>query len=240
MGIFSKKKSAVNNPQCAVVIVAAGSSERMGFDKIMYKIGDIPVIIRTALAFNRSELVSEIVIVAASSKLEEIADLCSKFDLKKVRTIVCGGSNRAESALAGVSAVSEGAKLIAIHDGARPLVTEELIARTVFAAAEYRAAVPAVKCTDTLKKISEDGFTVQNVCRDDVVSIQTPQIFDADIIKGALTAVVTKNIAVTDDSSAVELMGLKSRIVEGDKENIKLTTVADIKIAEFLFSIRGN
>ena len=129
--IFSKPE---RTPVCSAVIVAAGSSQRMGSDKIMADLGGIPVLVRTLRAFQRSDVVKEIIVVTRAEKIEEIADLCKNHGIDKVSKVICGGATRTESCLAGVSEVDSKAKLIAIHDGARPLVSQDLILRTVYAA----------------------------------------------------------------------------------------------------------
>lgn len=135
------KPKATPSPRCAAVIVAAGASVRMGTDKILTDIGGMPVIARTVAAFEESECISEIVVVARQDSIVQIADICKQYGFQKVSKVVCGGKTRAESALAGVCEVGEKTKLIAIHDGARPLVTEDLIAYTVAAAAgAYRSS----------------------------------------------------------------------------------------------------
>ena len=137
-----------------------------------------------------------------------------------------------ESALAGVSAVSTDADWIAVHDGARPFVAEDLIERTLDAAIQYYAAIPVIKSTDTLKLIQEDGTVTGTVDRDAVVRVQTPQVFSADLLKGALTDAVAKGLLYTDDSAAVERMGIQVHIVEGSEDNIKLTRPLDLEIAK--------
>ena len=145
-----------------------------------------------------------------------------------------------ESALAGVSEVKSGAELIAIHDGARPLVTQEVIERTVLAAKANLAAAPAVISTDTLKAVDENGFISGTVDRETVLRVQTPQIFHADVIKGALSKAVKDGLSLTDDCSAVEIMGIRTKIVEGDIENIKLTSPADVHLAAAILRDRGD
>ena len=127
LNLLKKKEKP---PVCSVVIVAAGSSQRMGGDKLTMKLGAAPVLGRTILAFENSPLVDEIILVTRADRLEEIADLCHRNGMHKVRQVVSGGATRMESALAGVSAVRHGAEYIAIHDGARPLVSAELIERS--------------------------------------------------------------------------------------------------------------
>lgn len=227
-------------PHCSAVIVAAGSSQRMGSDKLLHNLGIMPVLARTLLVFQDCELVDEIVVVTRMEKLEEVAELCKKYRIEKASKVICGGATRMESALAGVSEVKKKAKLIAIHDGARPLVSVELIENTVRAAAKYKAAVPAIKSVDTLK-LAEDGETVTgSLDRELVLRVQTPQVFDADLIKGALTFAAEKKHPLTDDCSAVELMGVKARIVPGEEDNIKLTTPRDMLFAAAILKDRGE
>ena len=227
-------------PHCSAVIVAAGSSQRMGSDKLLHNLGIMPVLARTLLVFQDCELVDEIVVVTRMEKLEEVAELCKKYRIEKASKVICGGATRMESALAGVSEVKKKAKLIAIHDGARPLVSVELIENTVRAAAKYKAAVPAIKSVDTLK-LAEDGETVTgSLDRELVLRVQTPQVYDADLIKGALTFAAEKKLPLTDDCSAVELMGVKARIVPGEEDNIKLTTPRDMLFAAAILKDRGE
>ncbi len=235
--LFHKKEE---KPSCSAVIVAAGSSQRMGRDKILGALGGLPVLVRTLLAFEQSEVVDEIVVVTQEEKLAQVADLCQKYGISKASKVICGGTTRTESALAGVSEVGRGAKLIAIHDGARPLVTEALIRRTVYAAHDRLAAVPAVKSTDTLKTVDDTGMINGSVAREYTVRIQTPQVFEASLIKGALTNAVKKGLSLTDDASAIEAMGVKVCTVEGDEDNLKLTTPRDLVFAEAILRSRGD
>lgn len=227
-------------PVCSVVIVAAGSSQRMGSDKLMRRLGAAPVLGRSILAFEKCPLVDEIIVVTRNDRLEEIAKLCHDNGMHKVRQVVSGGATRMESALAGVSAVRHGAELIAIHDGARPLVTEDVITRCIYAAQKYRAAVPVVPSADTLKSVDSEGFVLGTVDRESTVRVQTPQVFEADLIKGALTKAVTLGLALTDDCSAMEMMGVKTFTVEGDAQNIKITTPDDLITAEAIVNSRGD
>ena len=233
-------KCKKEKPSCSAVIVAAGSSQRMGSDKIMMKLGAMPVLARTVLAFENNENVDEIIIVTKTEKLEEIADMCFKNGLHKVKQVVSGGATRMESALAGVSACRHGAELIAIHDGARPLVSQELITRTIEAARAYRAAVPAVASTDTLKIVDERGFITGTLDRSVTRRVQTPQVFEADLIKGALTKAVELKLTLTDDCSAMDMMGVKTITVEGELTNIKITTPEDMVTAKAIVEDRGD
>lgn len=235
--LFRRKQK---NPHCSVVVVAAGSSERMGGDKMLMTLGAKPVIIRTLMAFQKSPMVDDIVVVTKREKITAIADMIKLYDITKVTQVISGGATRVESSLAGVSAVRRGAKLIAIHDGARPLVSQELIERVVKEANEHISAVPVLPSTDTLKWVDSRGVIVEGVDRASVFRVQTPQVFDADIIKGALTKAVEKRLPITDDCSAVDMMGFSTYTVEGDAGNIKLTLPEDMVLAEAILKSRGE
>lgn len=225
---------------CSVVVVAAGNSTRMGKDKVFLELNQVPVIVRTVRAFDNIDKVKEIILVTKKEHIEALADIVHDYNLHKVKQVVTGGATRQMSCLAGVSATDKKSQLIAIHDAARPFISEELINNCIEAAHAYRAAVPGIKCVDTMKTVDDAGFISGSVDRDYTVRIQTPQVFDADLIKGTLTYCVEKNIPVTDDSSAVAVMGIKTKIVTGDSDNIKLTTPEDIMTAEAILRKRGE
>ena len=233
--LFREKEK---EPHCSAVIVAAGNSERMGSDKLTALLGGIPVLARTLQVFEACRLVDEIIVVTRTDRIEEIADLCKEYGISKVSKVLAGGATRVESALAGVSEVQPKAARIAIHDGARPLVTVDLIERTVYAAKEHYAAVPVIPSTDTLKAVDDKGFVVGTVDRATTFRVQTPQVFKADFIKGALTKAMEKNLPLTDDCSAMEMMGVKTMTVHGDEDNIKLTTPRDMILAEAILKAR--
>lgn len=233
-----KRKEQQNT--CSAVIVAAGSARRMGADKVMMDLGCMPVLARTLLAFQNCDEIDEIVVVTRMEKVEEVASLCKKYGVSKVCKVIRGGKTRAESSLAGVSEVRSGARLIAIHDGARPFVTDEVIRRTIDAAALCMSAVPVISSTDTLKTIDENGLIIGTVNRECTVRVQTPQVFNADLIKGALTKAVSDGLALTDDCSAIEMMGVRTHTVVGDEDNIKLTTPRDIQLGELILKTRGD
>ncbi len=234
--VFRKVK---NEPYCSAVIVASGASVRAGRDKIFSELGGKPVLAHTLLAFERCDDVREVVLVVRQEKLEDAAELCRRFEIQKVTKIVCGGETRTHSALSGVSEVSRKARLIAIHDGARPLVTPEPSSEFVYNAALYKAAAPALPVKDTLKR-KAGSFMTRTLSRDETVAVQTPQAFQADLIKGALTDAVSRELTLTDDCSAAELFGAKTRIVPGSEENLKLTTPVDFCVAEAILESRRN
>ncbi len=216
--------------RCGAVIVAAGSASRMGgIDKVMASMGGTPMVARTAAAFQNCDAIAEIVIVTRPDLIRPISALCAGMD--KVRAVVAGGSSRQESVWLGLNALSEDIQLAAIHDGARPLVSNLVIDRTVRAANSYGAAAPAVPVKDTIKVV-KGGLVEKTPDRATLQAVQTPQVFDFDLLRGALKQAEEEKAAVTDDCSAVERLGMKVKIVEGDERNLKVTTPMDLKIAE--------
>lgn len=230
----------MKNPACSMVVLAAGSSQRMGYDKITASLKGQPVILRTLCAFESAECVSEIIVVTRKESIAEISDIVHSAGLKKVCKVVEGGNTRVESSNIGVFHCDKNAKLIGIHDGARPLVTEDLILRCAKGARTNHACVPGVAPTDTIKQINAKNEVVSTVPRDKTRLIQTPQIFDAALIKGALTKALDENWSITDDASAVEKMGIRIHVVEGSRDNIKLTNPIDFYLAEKILDNRGN
>ena len=218
--------------KCGAVIVAAGSSSRMGgIDKVMAPLGGEPMILRTVRAFQSCSAIKEIVIVTREDLILPITELCGGFD--KVRAVVRGGDSRQASVKLGLSAFTDKMELAAVHDGARPLVSQAVIDRTVRAAHTYGGAAPVVPVKDTIK-VYEGGFIASTPDRETLRAVQTPQVFDLDLLRGALEKADTDGAAVTDDCSAVERLGLKIRLVEGEERNLKVTTPMDLKIAEML------
>ena len=217
---------------CGAVIVAAGSATRMGgIDKVMAQLGGEPMIRRTVRAFQDCDAVSEIVVVTREDLILPITSLCAY--MPKVIAVVAGGKSRQESVHLGLNALSGKVRLAAIHDGARPLVTWQVIDRITRAATTYGAAAPAIPVKDTIKVV-QGGVVKQTPDRATLFAVQTPQVFDFDLLRGALKKAQTEKAQVTDDCSAVERMGMAVKIVEGDERNIKVTTPLDLKIAELL------
>ena len=218
--------------RCGAVIVAAGSASRMGgIDKVMATLGGEPMIARTVRAFQQCGAIADIVIVTRPDLIRPISALCAQMD--KVRMVVAGGQSRQESVALGLNALPKGVELAAVHDGARPLITDAVIDRTVRAANSYGAAAPAVPVKDTIKVV-HGGLVTDTPDRAPLQAVQTPQVFDFDLLRGALKKAAEENAAVTDDCSAVERLGMAVKIVEGDERNLKVTTPMDLKIAELL------
>ena len=217
---------------CGAVIVAAGNASRMGgIDKVMAKVGGEPMIVRTVRAFQASGVIREIVVVTRPDLMQAVMGLCRDFD--KVTAVVSGGKDRQESVELGLNALSEKVKLAAIHDGARPFITDAVIDRTVRAASSYGAAAPAIPVKDTIKTV-QGGVVINTPERKTLQAVQTPQVFDFDMLRGALKKARQDEVEITDDCSAVEHMGFSVKIVEGDERNLKITTSLDLKLAEIL------
>ena len=217
---------------CGAVIVAAGTASRMGgIDKVMAELNGEPMILRTVRTFQTCEAISEMVIVTREDLILPIMHLCA--GLEKVKAVVAGGSSRQESVERGLNALSAKVKLVAVQDGARPLITHEVIDRTVRAAHSYGAAAPAIPVKDTIKVVT-GGVVKETPDRKTLQAVQTPQVFDLAMLKGALKKAKEDNAEVTDDCSAVERLGMSIKIVEGDERNIKVTTPLDLAIAKLL------
>ena len=217
---------------CGAVIVAAGSASRMGgIDKVMAPLGGEPMLLRTVRTFQQCDAIKEIVIVTRQDLLVKVMGLCDEFN--KVKAVVVGGSNRQESVWAGLNALSDKVKMVAVHDGARPLITWQVIDRAVRAANSYGAAAPAIPVKDTIKVV-KGGVVAATPDRSVLQAVQTPQVFDFDLLRGALKKAAQDGAEVTDDCSAVERLGMSVKIVEGDERNLKVTTPMDLKIAQML------
>ena len=238
MALFSKKsgKSSRDKVYCTAVITAAGTSQRMdGEDKLFIEICGAPVLAHSLLAFQNCPCINEIIIAAREDKIGVVGSICEQYGIDKAVKIMLGGPTRLESVLNCVLAVSKRTQLIAIHDGARPCVSADIIENTVHAAIDFHAAAPGVPVSSTLKRV-KNGIIIETVGREDLAEIQTPQVFAADLIKGALTNALHRAGDITDDCLAAELIGVPVHVTEGSRKNIKLTTAEDIMIAESILT----
>ena len=225
---------------CSAVVAAAGSSARMeGTNKLFAEIGGKPVLALALTALSKCREISEIIVVTRESDLTAVADICSTYGISKISKIITGGKTRLDSVYNGVMQVSPDSKLIAVHDGARPFVTEQIVSAAIEAALKYLAAAPAVPVTSTIK-LARDGIVEKTIDRANLYEIQTPQVFIAELLKGALQNAVDRALYITDDCMAVEAIGCRVKLTEGSRENIKLTTAADIKYAEAIDKARRD
>lgn len=225
--------------RCSAVVVAAGSGRRFGGDKLMAPLCGTPVLAYSLSVLQDCPYVSEIVLVASEDNLEPYAALCDKYDFHKVSKIVLGGETRLESALSGACECDPDAQLIAVQDGARPLITQELVHEVIESAISHKAAVPAVPARDTVK-LTQGKTVLSTPDRDRVFCVQTPQVFEPTILKGALTSALEKGLKVPDDATAVEALGFPVYLSRGSHENIKITTPLDMRLAQAILDDRRD
>jgi 2-C-methyl-D-erythritol 4-phosphate cytidylyltransferase len=218
------------------VIVAAGGSQRMGgVDKVLALLGGEPVLARTVDAFQKSSSIDQIVIVLGEPNLELGKRLVTEQGWSKVTEVCLGGRRRQDSVVAGLSRLQD-CQWVVIHDGARPLVTEDLISRGLAEAGATGAAVAAVPVTETIKVVGEDRIVHQTPPRQNLWAVQTPQVFRYPVIAEAYRQAKDE---VTDDASLVEQLGYKVKLYMGAYDNIKITTPDDLALAEVLWHKRG-
>ncbi len=216
-------------PVASAIIAAAGRSSRMGFDKLMAELSGIPVLMRTMEAFERCEAIGEIIVVTREANLSIVRSMVREGGFSKVSQVVRGGETRQQSVYAGVCAASPEMPLLCIHDGARPLVSGQVISAAIQAAAEHGAATAALPVKDTIKR-SRDGFSDGTVPRDGLMRIQTPQVFSRSLYLRAYQAAAGKEY--TDDCQLLEALGIPVAFSRGDEWNLKLTTEEDLLLAE--------
>ncbi len=226
------RKKTEQPPRCAVIVPAAGSASRMeGTDKILTHLGGMPILARTLRSLDQCPLVSEIIVVTRSDLIVPVANLCANWSITKVSQVIVGGGERIHSVTLGVNQVREDIDLIAIHDGARPFPSQVLLEEVIQTAAKTGAAAPAIPLIDTIKR-AEQGIIQETVDRSQLWAVQTPQVFEAGLIKGALKKAADDNAVLTDDCSAVERLGMQVTLTTGDRTNMKITTPFDLILGE--------
>lgn len=228
--MFWKSKETPVRPCVAAVIPAAGSSTRMGTNKLLLPLGDLPVLAHTLLAFEQCALIDEIIVVCRETDIVPYGNLAQNFGCTKVKHILRGGDTRTQSVLAGLSACSDDIQFVAIHDGARPLIGQEIIVQTISAALESGAAAPVVAMKDSIKRIAQ-GKILSDVPRDSIAAVQTPQVFRRTLILSALKEALASGVTLTDDCAAVERIGVSVTATQGSYRNLKITTPEDIPMA---------
>lgn len=223
------------------VVVAAGESRRMGSvgDKRFAALGDRPVLAHALGAFERCKSVERVVLVCAADATDRAAELASEYGLTKVEDVVAGGAIRQESVTNGMKHVRAG-EVVVVHDGARPLVTPELIERAIEALSGWDGVVVAVPATDTVKQVEPNDSVSATLDRNRVWLAQTPQVFAAGVLEEALEAASARGVHATDDAALVERLGKRVRVVQGSIDNIKVTVPADIDRAERILQARSG
>ncbi len=235
---WRRKQKKRQEPCCSAVVVAAGSSTRMGMDKLMLPLDETPVIVYTLRAVQAAPSVGEIILVTREDLIVPMSQLCQDYAISKVTKVVRGGASRTQSVRLGTLEVSGDAQVIAIHDGARPFVSAEVIERVVAQAMETGAAAPALPVKDTIK-VAHDGVVESTPDRACLFAVQTPQVFESSLIKAALQKALDDGLELTDDCAAVERLGMKVALTRGDERNIKLTTPEDLAVAQAILELEG-
>lgn len=214
---------------CAI-IVAAGKSTRMGQNKQLIPLGNTTVIEYCIDQFQKTETIDAIVVVTSP----ELMPILHHLNFSKIHKIVAGGSTRQESVIRGLDAVPKDCEFIAIHDGARPFASPTLINTLIISAQKVGAAVPVIPVTSTVKKIDSSGKITGTVDRDCLRLVQTPQVFEKDRYRQALERAIVDRVDLTDDCQLFERLNWSIAAVDGSEENIKLTTPADIALAQMI------
>ena len=242
--LFEQMKKSMKrkvHPFCAAIVPAAGKSTRMGGeDKMFSLLCGAPVLMHTLRVLDQAVLVDEIVVAAQPEKLEEVAALVSRAGIRKPIRVVEGGANRAESVLLAALEAREDTEYLAIHDGARPLILPEQVDEMIRLGQRTYAVAPALPVTDTVKVADLSGLVLSTPDRSTLFAVQTPQVFQASILKAALQSAIDAEAPITDDCSAVERIGKEVYLTEGSEENLKITTPLDLVIAEAILQRRGE
>ena len=224
----------------SAIIVAAGSSQRMGFDKLLALLGDKPVLAHTLGAFENTDCVSEIILVGQAERVRDLEELVRRNEFQKVRAVVPGGRQRQDSVRAGLERLAPEARYVAVHDAARPLVMPQQIERVFAIAREHGAAALAEPVTDTLKRADADRVVSGGVNREGLFAMQTPQVFSRDLLLSAYAGVAEMNLSITDEVSAVEHLGAKVALVPNNEFNFKITYPRDLVLAESVLTRRST
>ena len=233
-GLLSRLGRKQKKTVRAAVVVAAGSATRMeGIDKVLTPLADVPVLVRTLRVFQNCDDIDEIVVVTREDLLVEVSQLCKAFALDKVSKVVVGGKERINSVLCGLREVRQDA------DGARPFLTQEVLGEVLEKAEATGAAAPAIPVTDTIKRV-ENGLAVETPDRSSLFAVQTPQVFEAGLIRAAVEKAVEEGVTLTDDCAAVERLGMKVSLTQGSRENIKITTPLDLFLGEAILDARDG
>lgn len=223
-------QSARPVPHCTAIVVAAGSSRRIGLDKLVWPLAGVPVLRRTLDAFLAADSIAAVVVVCPEERWQMLGEL----DFPKPVIRVDGGANRQDSVACGLAALDPATRLVAVHDGARPLIVPVDIDRCVAAAIEFRAVGLARRASETMQRSDAGDFSAEPVSRDNLWCMETPQVFEAALLRDAYAAVAARGLVVTDEVSAVQAIGVRVKFVESRHPNLKITTSADLALAAAL------
>ncbi len=216
------------------IIVAAGKSERMGTgtDKAFLSLGPKPVIAWSLLAFESCTDIDQIVLVVRKDQISAAKAVLRMFGISKVKAVVAGGQKRQNSVMNGLKEIDSDTRLVVVHDGARPCVTPATISETVKQARRLGAVAVGRRIWDTVKFVEKGSIVTRTEDRSKLWAVQTPQAFNAQLIRRAYAEAEKAKVDVTDDASAVELIGEPVKIYETNVPNLKITTVEDLQLAK--------
>jgi 2-C-methyl-D-erythritol 4-phosphate cytidylyltransferase len=226
----------------SAIIVAAGKSERMGVgtDKAFLSLGARPVLAWSLLAFEQCHDIEQIVLVVRKEQLVAARGVVQMFGISKMRAVVAGGARRQDSVAIGLQALDPATRIVAVHDGARPCVTPDLVTETIRSAKRAGSGVAASRVVDTIKFVEHGSTVERTIERDKLWAVQTPQTFKVDLLRKAYAKVAAQATVLTDEAAAVELLGEAVRLVEWPRANPKITTAEDLTIAAALLKIQGS
>ena len=231
-------------PRTAAVILAAGLGTRMrgaeGRTKQLLTLDGKPLFMHSVLAFDASGYIDELVLVVRKDEFREVRRILKAYKLKKPLRLTVGGDTRQASARRGLDAISDKMEYIAVHDAARCLVTEAMIAKVVTAAHASRAASAGTPVTDTVKQVTKDGFVEKTIDRESLYRAQTPQVFECKLYRAATYVAMENKQTVTDDNMLVEMIGQTVKMVDCGSENIKVTTAEDLTLARIILRMRAE
>lgn len=241
---LSKAANAVANLKIgfvSAIVLCAGNSTRFGKEnKQMAMVNGKEVAARTLAAFEDCDIIKETVLVVGKDDIELYKQLVLQNGFKKVKNIVTGGETRQISASRGFRHISEKAKYVAIHDGARCLVTPSIIEKVVREASVYGVASAACRISDTVKAVDENGFVKKTLDRSGLMAVQTPQVLERKLYASCSYSAKKKEIEATDDCALAEAFGFKVKLVDTGRDNIKITVADDISLAEHILRRRGD
>lgn len=226
----------------SAIIVAAGKSERMGVgtDKAFLSLGARPVLAWSLLAFEQCHDIDQIVLVVRKEQLLATRGAVQMFGISKLRQIVAGGVRRQDSVALGMAALDPDTRIVAVHDGARPCVTPDLISETIRSAKKVGSGVAASRVVDTIKFVERGTIVGHTLERDKLWAVQTPQTFKVELLRKAYAMVAEKDVTITDEAAAMELLKEPVRLVEWPRANPKITTAEDLTVAAALLKIQGS
>ncbi|MBQ8509089.1 MAG: 2-C-methyl-D-erythritol 4-phosphate cytidylyltransferase [Clostridia bacterium] len=242
-GLLRTLSRTANQPHfTSAIIAAAGRGTRMcdgsGKTKQFMELCGMPVIVRTLLAFQECPLINEIIVVALEEEIDSYHRMIAQYGLTKIAAVTAGGDTRQESVLRGFEKISDKSEFVAIHDGARCLITVENITAVLEEAFRKGAATAAAHVSDTVKRADFKGFITETIDRDSLWLAQTPQIFKTDLYRAAAYVAKEVGFSATDDNLLAEHVGFQVKLVDCGTENIKITTPADLAIAEVILRRR--